>query len=70
MRFDEIAKVAALIEEKQIASDLLALSQRMQALPHKRNGNTPGHRLRGLCYHMWAESSRDIMAYYHEHYKP
>lgn len=69
MRFDEIAKVAALIEEKQIASDLLALSQRIQAFQYKRNTNTPGHKLRIMCYHIWSQSSKDIMAYYHEHYK-
>ena len=68
MRFDEIAKVAGLIEERQIATELLALHQRMLAFPHKRNTPTPGHRLRGMCYTMWAESSKDVQAYYKEHY--
>lgn len=68
MRFDEIAKVAELIVERQIAADLLALHQRMLAFPHKRNTDTPAHRLRGMCYTMWAESSKDVQAYYKENF--
>jgi hypothetical protein len=61
--FSEIAHAATIAEEQNIMAELSRLIPRIHALPYRRNCNTPGHRVRSLCYRMWAESEREALTY-------
>jgi len=61
--FAEIAHAARIAEEEDIISILRQLIPRIHGLPYRRNCNTPGHRVRSLCYRMWAESEREALTY-------
>lgn len=56
------------IEEREIVNTLRRLAPRIAALPYKRNNNNPGHRVRSLCYRLWAENVQSVEAYINDNY--
>ena len=60
---------AEIAEERAIAAELIQLHHRIRKLTYRSNTDTPGFRLRGLCYRMWAESTYTVLAYMGEKYK-
>jgi hypothetical protein len=68
--FSEIAKAGVLAEERDIVERLVVLAPRLYALPYKRNLDTPGHRLRGLCHRLWSEGLISVREYIREKYPP
>ena len=62
-RIGEIGVAASLMEEVSIIAELSLLAPRIAALPGRRNTNSPGHRVRGICYRLWAESLQETLSY-------